>query len=342
MADNDISQYKGVWVLIEQNDGQPAMVSWELLGEGSKIAEALGCELAGVLLGHQVEGIAQEAFTYGAQKVYLIDDPALTHFRTQPYLRGVVSLVKKYKPEVMLLGATTLGRDLSGAVATELGTGLTADCTGLGVEPQRKLLLQTRPAFGGNIMATILTDRHRPQMATVRPRVMAMPERVENRTGEIIREPLETKEEELAVKVMEILRDKAAGGVNIVDANVIVAGGRGLGGPQNFKLLEDLAEAMGGVVGASRGAVDAGWISAAHQVGQTGQTVRPKLYIAVGISGAIQHLVGMQTSDLIVAINNNPEAAIFNVANYGLVGDLFQIVPALTQAIRERRAAAAK
>lgn len=348
----DVSQYHGVWVFIEQTEGKPHSVSWELLGVGRQIANDLGCGLAGVLLGHDVEQIIPEAFAYGAEKVYLIDDPVLENYRTEPYMAGVASLVEQYKPEVMLLGATTLGRDLAGAVATHLRTGLTADCTALSVDIDRALsidtdrgltvdsvrghLLQTRPAFGGNIMATIITERHRPQMATVRPRVMAMPEHQPGRTGEVIRGQMETTEEAVGVQLLEYLRDADTGGVQLPDAEVVVAGGRGLGGPENFALLEDLAQAMGGVVGASRGAVDAGWIGTDRQVGQTGQTVRPKIYVAVGISGAIQHLVGMQTSDVIVAINLDPEAPIFKVATYGIVGDFAKVVPALAKQFREK------
>ena len=349
---HDIGQYHDVWVFIEQIEGKPHSVSWELLGVGRQIAKELECGLAGVLLGHNVEHIVPEAFAYGAEKVYLIDDPVLEKYRTEPYLQGVASLVEQHKPEVMLLGATTLGRDLAGAVATHLRTGLTADCTGLSVDTDRALsidtdrgltvdsvrghLLQTRPAFGGNIMATIITERHRPQMATVRPRVMAMPEPQPGRTGEVIRGQMELTEEAVGVQLLDYLRDADTGRVGLPDAEVIVAGGRGLGGPESFGLLEDLAEAMGGVVGASRGAVDAGWIGADRQVGQTGQTVRPKVYVAVGISGAIQHLVGMQTSDVIVAINLDPESPIFKVATYGIVGDFNDIVPALARQFREK------
>jgi len=328
--------WRGVWVFVEQTDGVPAKVSWELLGVGRQLAGDLGVELAAVVLGSDMGHLAEEAFAYGADTVYMIDDPVLAHYRTSPYLHGLYSLVTKYRPEVLLLGATTTGRDLAGAVATELGTGLTADCTGLTIDKECRLLEQTRPAFGGNIMATILTEERRPQMATVRPRVMAMPPRQEGRTGKIISEPLGLSEDQVAVKVVEYVKDKVAGTVNLADAEVIVSGGRGMGGPENFRLLQELADALGGVVGASRAAVDSGWIGYDHQVGQTGKTVRPKLYIACGISGAVQHLVGMQTSDVIVAINSDPQAAIFSVANYGIVGNLFEVVPALTSAIKQR------
>ena len=329
-----------VWVFVEHTDGRPAPVSWELLGKGRDLTNDLGGRVCSVILGHQVEGLIREAFSYGADKVHVIDDPVLAHYRTQAYLHGMVRLIEKHRPEIVLLGATTMGRDLAGAVATRLQTGLTADCTGLTIDPQSKLLEQTRPAYGGNIMATILCERHRPQMATVRPRVMEMPERNESRTGETVREQLDLKEEDVLVRIIEYARDQATEGVRIEDADILISGGRGLGGPEGFKMLRELADAMGGRVSGSRSAVDQGWIEQPRQVGQTGKTVRPKLYIACGISGAIQHLVGMQTSDIIVAINSDPNAAIFGVATYGIVGDVNEIVPALTRACRARLSAA--
>ena len=327
----------GVWIFVEQTEGQAARVAWELLGKGAELAADLGCELCACVLGHNVRHLADEATAHGAQAVYLVDDPVLAHYRTQAYLHGMLALIGSYQPEVLLLGATTMGRDLAGAVATRLGTGLTADCTGLTIDKEQRLLEQTRPAFGGNIMATILTEKARPQMATVRPRVMTMPERDDSRTGRIIEEPLGLAEDQVAARVVEYVREDAAGAVNLVDADVIVCGGRGMGGPDNFSLLRELADALGGVVGCSRAVVDAGWMPYEHQVGQTGKTVRPRLYIACAVSGAVQHLVGMQTSDVIVAINNDPEAPIFNMANYGIVGDVFKVVPALTEALRQRR-----
>lgn len=337
----DIKDYKGVWVFIEQVEGEIATVSWELMGKGRQLAEKLGVELAGVLLGHNVGALAQETIFYGADTVYLIDDPILEDYRTQPYQHGIVSLVRKYKPEVFLIGATSLGRDLSGGVATELQTGLTADCTGLEIDAETRLLEQTRPAFGGNIMATIYCADHRPQMATVRPRVMRMPEKDTSRRGEIVEEPLGLPKKDIKTKRVDFIKD-VGGALHLADADVIVAGGRGLGDPKNFSLIEELASAIGGIVGSSRPPVDAGWIDYPHQVGQTGQTVRPKVYFAVGISGAIQHLVGMQGSDVIVAINKDPEASIFKVAHYGIVGDLFEIVPALTKAFKEKLKGAKK
>ncbi|MFZ3172493.1 MAG: electron transfer flavoprotein subunit alpha [Carboxydocellales bacterium] len=336
-ATGELAKYQGVWVFIEQMEGQIAPVSWELLGEGRKLAKKLGVELAGVLLGHSVEGLISEIFSYGADKIYLVDDPVLAKYRTGPYKDALVSLVCKYNPEIVLIGATTLGRDLSGTVATELGTGLTADCTVLDIDPVGRYLEQTRPAFGGNIMATILCKERRPQMATVRPRVMVMPTQQPGRSGEIIREQLGLREEDVQTRVVEYIREKQAA-VYLDKAEIIIAGGRGMGSAKNWSMLEELAVVLGGTVGASRAAVEAGWVNAAHQVGQTGQTVRPKVYFAIGISGAIQHLVGMQTSDTIVAINSNAEAPIFKVATYGLVGDLNKIVPALSEEFQKRLA----
>jgi electron transfer flavoprotein alpha subunit len=245
--------------------------------------------------------------------------------------------VDSYRPEIILMGATGLGRDLAGAVATVVKTGLTADCTGLGVDDKRNLM-QTRPAFGGNIMATIMCDKFRPQMATVRPHVMPMQEKVAGRPGTIVRETCPIREEDILTKVIEILRDKKKDAVDIAGAEFIISGGRGMMAKENFALLQELADELGGVVGASRSAVDAGWMPQERQVGQTGKTVRPKVYIACGISGAIQHLVGMQDSDVVIAINRDKEAPIFEVATYGLVGDLFQIIPAITNRLRELKA----
>jgi len=332
-----IKEYKGFWVFVEHTEGSPAEVPWELLSVGADLAKARGVELCTVVIGDKVESLCHESFAYGATKSYLIDDPLFHHYRTEPYYKAICYLVEKYKPEVMLIGATGLGRDLAGAIATELKTGLTADCTGLSTD-DRGFLLQTRPAFGGNIMATILTERTRPQMSTVRPHVMPMPEKDTSRKGEIVRESIPLTEEDFAVKVLEIIEDRKQGYVDVAAADVIVSGGRGMGGRENFTLLQELADELGGVVGCSRSAVEAGWMPAERQVGQTGKTVRPKIYIACGISGAIQHLVGMQTSDVIIAINRDKQAPIFEVSTYGIVGDLFQVVPSITNRIRELRA----
>jgi electron transfer flavoprotein alpha subunit len=329
--------YRGVWVFIEQVAGEVAPVSWELLGAGRQLAGALGVELAGVLLGQGVAGLADGAWVYGADKVYLVENPVLAHYRTAPYARALVQLVKQYQPEILLLGATSLGRDLAGAVATALGTGLTADCTSLTIDPETRLLEQTRPAFGGNVMATILCRRHRPQMATVRPRVMPMPSRQEGRRGELVRLDMAFNEAEARAEVIEVIEEKNKA-VYLDRAEIIVAGGRGVGSKENLRLLEELAGVLGGTLGASRAAVEAGWLPPEYQVGQTGVTVRPKIYFAIGISGAIQHLVGMQGADVIVAVNNDPQAPIFKIATYGIVGDLREVVPALTAEFRRRLA----
>lgn len=333
-GEEDIRAYHGVWVWVEQFRGEACSISWEMMGQGRKIADSLGTTLTACVLGHNVDSIAQQAIYYGADRVFLVDDPSLGVYRTAPYAKQLVHLVRQYKPEIFLLGASARGRDLAGAVATEVHTGLTADCTGLDIDPETKLLRQTRPAFGGNIMATIICPNHRPQMATVRHRVFEMPEPDSNRQGQIVKVPPVMTEEQIAAKVLDFIVEE--GEVNLADAKIIVSGGRGVRGPEGFKPLRELAEVLGGAVGSSRAAVDAGWIPYAHQVGQTGRTVRPDLYIACGISGAIQHLAGMGTSKIIVAINKDPEAPIFKVANYGIVGDLFQVVPALTEELRKR------
>ncbi len=330
------AQAPEVWVFAEHTDGKPANVSWELLGKGKDLANDLGGRVCSVVLGNGMEAVTKEAFAYGADKVYLIEDPVLGHYRTQSYLHGMIKLIEKYRPDIVLFGATTMGRDLAGAVATKLQTGLTADCTGLTIDPERKLLEQTRPAYGGNIMATILCEKRRPQMSTVRPRVMSMPPRDDARTGETIRESLGLAEDDVLTKLVEYVREDQGEVTRIEDANILISGGRGIGGPEGFKMLEDLAEVLGGVVSGSRATVDAGWIPHSRQVGQTGKTVRPRLYIACGISGAIQHLVGMQTSDVIIAINRDPNAPIFGVATYGIVGDVREVVPALTKVAREK------
>ena len=334
-AKPDVEAWKGVWVFVEQSDGKAHPVSWELLGVGRTLANDLGVELAAFILGSKVKALAEEAFGFNADKVYLIDDPLLQHYRTPTYLHGSLSLIRHYKPEIVLMGATGLGRDLAGAVATALRTGLTADCTGLTIDKKMRLLEQTRPAFGGNIMATILTETARPQMASVRPHVMPKPEFQPGKKGELITESFNLPEDEIVTKVLEVKSLLTEGSINIAAANIIVSGGRGMLGPENFKMLQDLAGLLGGVVGASRSAIDAGWMPHERQVGQTGKTVRPKLYIACAISGAIQHLVGMQDSDYIIAINKDKTAPIFEVAHLGIVGDIFEIIPGVTEKLRQ-------
>ncbi|MBN1692198.1 MAG: electron transfer flavoprotein subunit alpha [Dehalococcoidales bacterium] len=331
-----LKEYKGVWVFTEHTEGKPAEVSWELLGVGADLAKARNVELCSIVIGEKVEHLCAEAFAYGASKAYLVDDPVFHYYRTESYYRAFCYLIEKYKPEIVLIGATGLGRDLAGAIATSLQTGLTADCTGLSID-DKGFLLQTRPAFGGNIMATILTEFTRPQMSTVRPHVMPLPAKDASRKGTIIREKVPLKEEDIAAKVLEIIGDEKLDSVDVAAADIIVSGGRGMCNTENYKILQELADELGGVVACSRAAVEAGWMPLERQVGQTGKTVRPKIYFAVGISGAIQHLVGMQDSDTIIAINRDKQAPIFEVATFGIVGDLFKVIPAITNYVRERR-----
>lgn len=334
----DWSDYRGVMVFIEQRGGTAKPVSWQLLGEGRRLADKLDVRLIALVMGDGVERLAQEALYYGADQVYLCDAPELVNYRTRPYSRIAMRVIQEAKPEICLFGATGTGRDLAGAIATHLPTGLTADTTELDVEPPpSRLLLASRPAFSEKMMATILCKQYRPQMATARAGVFQALPRDASREGEII--PIENamREEEIATQVLDFIQEHAH--VNLEEAEIIVAGGRGLGGPEPFRLLQELADALGGVVGASRAAVDAGWIKHEHQIGQTGCTVRPKLYFAVGISGAVQHMVGMSNSETIVAINRDPEAPIFQSSHYRIVGDLFRIVPAITAEVKKRRAA---
>ncbi|GCL73992.1 electron transfer flavoprotein subunit alpha/FixB family protein [Paenibacillus naphthalenovorans] len=322
--------YRGVWVYIEVKEGQVAPVSLELLGAGRRLADKRGTELAGVVIGEGVKPLAETVFAYGADTLYVYDDPIYKHYRTEPYMKALLACTQKYKPEIILYGATSTGKDLASAVATDLPTGLTADSTMLDVEEDTGLLLASRPAFGGNIMATILCKKYRPQMATVRPKVMKALFPEPGRTGTLVEESIPLQEEEVRTKVLEIVRETARR-VRIDEADIVVAGGKGMGGPAGFQLIHKLAEVLGAAVGASRDVVEAGWIGHHHQVGQTGVTVTPKIYFAVGISGAIQHIVGMQNSGLIIAINKDPNAAIFQNCHYGIVGDAFEILPLLIE-----------
>jgi electron transfer flavoprotein alpha subunit len=326
--------HRDVWVFAEQTGGRVESVTHELLGEGRKLADALGMDLCAVLLGDGTGGMARELVARGAQRVHTVDRPELAYFQDEPYAAALIELVRRHKPAILLCGATTIGRSLVSRVAVILRTGLTADCTGLAIDPETKLLLQTRPAFGGNIMATILCPNARPQMATVRHKVMKEAVADPSRQGRVVAEQIA---EELLKARTRRLRyvPEAESTANIAEADIVVSGGRGLQGPENFAILRELAEVLGGGVGASRAAVDSNWIPYSHQVGQTGKTVCPKMYIACGISGQIQHLAGMSSSDVIVAINKDPEAPIFKVATYGVVGDLFKIVPMLSAALRK-------
>ncbi len=330
----DKAAYKDVWVYIELNEGAPRNVGLELLGEGRKLADAMGQKLAAVLIGDKVEAVAKEAFAAGADTVYLVEGPEYAHYSTDGFTIAFVDLIGTYKPSVILLGATNDGRDLGPRISCRVGTGLTADCTGLGIDEATGLVAWTRPAFGGNIMATILCPEHRPQMGTVRPKVFKKPEPDYNRKGEIIRVASKVKDGDIRTKLVDVIKVCTAS-CNLEEAEIIVSGGRGLCKPENFSLVEDLANVLGGAVGASRAAVDAGWKPALHQVGQTGKTVGPKIYIACGISGAIQHLAGMSSSDIVIAINKDPDAPIFKMADYGIVGDIMEVLPVMTEEFRK-------
>ncbi len=331
----DLSAYKGIWVFAEQHEGHVQSVALELIAEGRKLAADLKEDVAAVLLGSgDLKDQAKELIAYGADKVITVSDPHLKSYLTEPYTDVISALVEKYKPEIFLLGATTTGRDLASRIAARIRVGLTADCTALDIDPEKKIIRQTRPAFGGNIMATIISPNYRPQMSTVRPKVFKKLPKDASRKGEIIEEKAAITEKSLRARILEIVKSTEKK-VNIAEAEIIVSGGRGIGCAENFKLIQELADTIGGAVGASRATVDAGWISQFHQVGQTGKTVSPKLYVACGISGAIQHLAGMSSSDIVIAINKDPYAPIFNVATYGIVGDVLEVVPALTKKFKE-------
>jgi len=333
----DKTQYKNVWVYIETVEGKIKNVSLELLGEGRKLADKMGQHLAGVLLGKDMEILSKDIFAAGADEVYLVEADELAHYNTDGYTTVVADLIQEHKPSVVLVGATNDGRDLGPRIASRIATGLTADCTGLAIDEETGLVAWTRPAFGGNIMATILCPEHRPQMGTVRPSVFKKPPLDYDRCGKITRVKSTVKPEDIRTKLMDVVK-VCTTCCNLEEADIIVSGGRGLGKPENFKLVEDLAEVLGATVGASRAAVDAGWKPHMCQVGQTGKTVGPKIYIACGISGAVQHLVGMSSSDIIIAINRDKDAPIFQVANYGIVGDVLEVLPIMTEEFKKRKA----
>jgi electron transfer flavoprotein alpha subunit/NAD-dependent dihydropyrimidine dehydrogenase PreA subunit len=328
-----VQDYRNVWVFAEQRDGVLTKVSHQLLGKARQLADTLGASAEAVLLGHNVEALAQELIADGADMVYVAEHPLLEHYRTDAYAKVLADLIESKKPEIVLFGATTVGRDLAPRISQRIYTGLTADCTGLDIDESERLLLQTRPAFGGNIMATIVCPGHRPQMSTVRPGVMQAPQPDPNRQGVVERVPVDIGEDDLNVQIVEVVKE-ARKRVNLEDAKIIVSGGRGLGGPEGFKVIQELAEALGGEVGSSRAAVDAGWIDHDHQVGQTGKTVHPDLYVACGISGAIQHQAGMKEAGFIVAINKDPGAPIFQIADVGIVGDLYTVIPEIVKQLK--------
>ncbi len=354
MSTVNFADYKNIWVYAEQRDGKLMNVALELIGEGHKLARDISgdTKVCALLVGNGIESLSKECFEYGADAVYLIEDPLLEHYTTDAYTKVITDAIEEYKPEIVMYGATHIGRDLAPRVAARVDTGLTADCTHLDVKVANYIkyanenttlntdsldpndpdtgLKMTRPAFGGNLMATIICPRTRPQMSTVRPGVMQKLERNPGATGEIIKVKPEIAESDIRTKIVDIVKS-AKEMVSLTDADIICSGGRGLGDASGFELIKKFADKVGGVVGSSRAAVDAGWIDHSHQVGQTGTTVKPKIYFACGISGAIQHLAGMQTSDIIVAINKDPDAPIFEVADYGIVGDLYKVIPEIIE-----------
>lgn len=332
----DKGAFRGVWVFAEQVDGELRPVAFELMGKGRDLADRRGTTLSVVLLGDRLDWAVAALRHSPVDRIYVVEDPSLAHYRSEPYAAALAELIKQEQPEIVLCGATSVGRSFLPRVAALVETGLTADCTGLDIDESEGLLLQTRPAFGGNIMATIICPRHRPQMATVRPKVLSPLKPGLGNGAEVIRFTPSAGALECPVEVLDVCIEQADT-ARIAEADVIVAGGRGVGSVQGFQVIHELARALGGGVGASRAVVDAGWMPYHHQVGQTGKTVQPKLYIACGISGAVQHLVGMQSAGTIVVVNRDPRAPIFRVADFGLVGDLHVIVPRLTQAIARRR-----
>ncbi len=345
----NLEEYKGVYVFAEQVDNKLSGIAFELLGKAKDLAGSLNTDVTAVLIGSDVKGLADELAAYGADKVIVVDDPELKDYRTEPYAHALASVINEYKPEIMLVGATAIGRDLGPRVSARVATGLTADCTQLeigdfplapveGKEQKHNQLLMTRPAFGGNTIATIACPDNRPQMATVRPGVMQKIDKIEGAKAEVIEYNPGFTPDNKYVEILDIVKS-VTDTVDIMDAKILVSGGRGVGSPENFKILEDLAAALGGEVSCSRAVVDSGWKPKDLQVGQTGKTVRPQVYFAIGISGAIQHVAGMEESDLIIAINKDETAPIFDVADYGVVGDLNKIVPELTKQILEAKAA---
>ncbi|QIB25909.1 electron transfer flavoprotein subunit alpha/FixB family protein [Caloranaerobacter azorensis] len=328
----NIKEFKGVYVFVEQREGEIQRVSLELIGKGRELADKIGESVTAIILGYNIKDKADTLIHYGADEVIYIDDKILEVYMTEPYTKALTEVIKSRKPEIFLIGATAIGRDLAPRVSARIHTGLTADCTSLDIEEGTGNLLMTRPAFGGNLMATIVCPDHRPQMSTVRPGVMPLFEKDESRVGKVEEFKINFSKEDVNVEILEIVKEKKQK-IKIEEANVLVAGGRGIGSPEKFELLKKLADELGGLVAASRAVVDAGWIDREHQVGQTGKTVRPDLYIACGISGAIQHLAGMEESDFIIAINKDPEAPIFEVADIGIVGDINKVIPALIEEI---------
>ncbi len=329
-------EYKGIMVYAEQRHGEIAPVVYELLNKAQDLKKKNNEEIITILIGHNVKEKAQELIYRGSDKVIVVDHPNLQHYLSDIYANVMEDMIRKYNPSIVLAGSTSTGRDILPRVAVRIPAGLTADCTELDIDEETGNLIQTRPAAGGSIMATIITPDHRPQMATVRHKVFKEAERDESRSGEIIEENVPEERLQSKMKYHGFVKDESST-VNLTDADIIVSGGRGMKGPENFKMLEELADLLNGAVGASRPVIDEGWLPYSHQVGQTGKTVSPKLYMAIGISGAIQHLAGMSSSETIIAINKDPEAPIFQISDYAIVGDLFEIVPAIIKELKKNQ-----
>lgn len=329
----NINEYKGVVVFVEQREGMISKVSLELLGKGRELADNLGEKMTAVLIGYDMMDKTKELIYYGADKVIYADDKIFEVYMTEPYTKAMSTIINDRKPEIVLFGATAIGRDLAPRISARIHTGLTADCTSLEIDEENNNLLMTRPAFGGNILATIICPNYRPQMSTVRPGVMQKLEKDTSREGEVEQYKIDINESDMTYKILEVVKEEKEK-INIEDANVLVSGGRGIGKADNFTILKELAKELKGQVSASRAVVDAGWINKDHQVGQTGKTVRPGLYFACGISGAIQHLAGMEESDFIIAINKDSEAPIFEVADLGIVGDVHKVIPELINQLK--------
>jgi len=330
----DVNEYRGVWVFVEQTEGQPVRVSLELLGKGRELADKLEVQLTAILLGESVQSIAKGLISDGADEVIVADHPVLKDYRTEIYTDIISEEVTKKKPEVLILGATPIGRDLAPRLSFRLDAGCTADCTGLDIDPENRLFVSTRPAFGGNVMATIICPENRPQMSTVRPGVMVLPEKDEKREGRIIKIDPPLNEDDVKVKILDSAKGSSEG-INIEEAERIVAIGMGAGDKETFEMIQEMAELLDAEVGATRFAVEAGWVSHDHQIGQTGKTVRPELYVGCGISGAVQHTAGMSGSKIIMAINKDPNAEIFKIADYGIVGDVRKVVPAIINELKD-------
>lgn len=333
---NNLTDYKNIWVFIETECGKAKNVGYELLHVAKELANEKGCKLIAVVIGNKIRSVAQDAICYGADSAIMVDGEEYEYYTTDAFVNAMATLIEKYKPETLMIGATNNGRDMGPRVSCRVKTGLTADCTEIAIDAETGNIAWTRPTFGGNLMATIMCPDHRPQMGTVRPGVFKKGAYDESRTGEIIEEKIHTPKEEIRTRLVERVNEVAES-INLEEAEIIVSGGRGVGSAENFAMLQELADVLGATLGCSRAVVDAGWLPHAHQVGQSGKTVAPKVYFAIGISGAIQHTAGISGSDTIIAVNKDEDAPIFDIADYSIVGNLNEVVPALTEAFKAQK-----